>query len=404
MKQPSVTLIYDRRKDGNNSFEYKVYFPADKKAIYLPCGVSVDAEHYDRELNAIDPDAKDYLNIRNALKAFDHNIKDILAELSVQSNVVTKDMFRAEFDRRKDVEADKQEEYEGDFNSFFLKEAEEDNSISESTRNNYLITAKTLKAYKDTIPFDEIGFKLAHELGKHLREKYTNANTVTKHFIILKKYVRLASKFGLITMENANSFIMFKTSTQQTHKEVLTAEEINKVMALEYPEGSNEHTVQAMFLFSFFTALRVSDVSSLSVTHFHKDDEGLHLNIQVKKLQRYNRVIRQNLSKSFSGEAERVIRPFLDKAKDKLFKRILEKEILIALSNIIEAAGIYKHITFHCARHSGLTMVAHLTQDPYSVMEFGAITNIQTAQRYTHLAEDMFKNKIENIKWDYSRT
>jgi len=407
MKQPSVTLIYDRRKDGNNSFEYKIYFPADKKSIYIPTGISVEPQYFDTELKVIDPDVKDYLNLRNALKALEHSIKDILAELSVQYDVVTKEHFKAEFDKRKSNELEQKEEYDGDFNSFMLQELDEDTSISESTYKNYMMAVNILKAFQDPLPFDEVGFKLAHELSKHLREKYNNANTINKHFIILKKYVKLANRLGLITTENANSFLMFKTATQPTHKEVVTAEEINKIIALEYDEGTNEHTVRAMFLFSFFTALRVSDVSSLCVSHFKEDDEGLHLNIEVKKLKRYNRTIRQNLSKSFSGEAERVIRPFLDAAKengkDRVFKHILEKEILIALRNIMDDAKIYKHITFHCARHSGLTMVAHMTGDMYSVMEFGAITNPNTAQRYTHLAEQMFKNKIDKLEWNYTR-
>jgi len=389
-----VTLIYDRRKDGRNTFEYKVYFPEEKKNLYIPTHVSVEPEYFDSELNLISTEVKDYLIIKNKLKRLEHKIKDVLMDLSARGEV-TKDNFKKEFNKKKKV----QKKAFGIFNEFMSKEIEKDTSLSSTTKINHLQAYNLLQGYNKRIKFDDINFKLASDIGKYLREKYDNPNTIAKHFAIIKRYVKLANRFGFINSENANSFLAFKTITKQTNKEVVTPDEINKIMSLKYPEGSNDYNVQAMFLFSFFTALRVSDIQALTKDNFKEENGELSLSVEVKKLKRYGRKIRQNLTKSFSGQPERIIRPFLDKANSRIFKHILEKEILISLKRIIKDAGINKHITFHCARHSGITWVANKTKDISAVMEFGGITNIGTAQKYIHLTESYFQDKINNLEW-----
>jgi len=402
MNTPSVSLVYDRRKDGKGKLELSIYFPVDKKTMYISTGFNIPPEHFDRELSLISTEATNYVNMTNGIKLQEHGIKDLLRRLEDKlGRDVSKDDFTTAYKEKKMEESGKAKKKYSDFISLCETEVTEDNNISESTRTNYLQTVKLLKEFKKKIPFSDVSFNLAFEFNKFLRKRFSNSNTILKHFVTLKRYVRLANQLGYISNENATNILLFKIQGQDSHKEVLLPEEINKIMELEYEKDSKEYMVKGMFLFSYFTGLRVSDVKKLSIQHFSVNEDGLHLNIPIKKLKRYNRTIRENLSKAFSGEPERVIRPFLDEAVDLLFPPILEKEILEVLEKIIKDAGIKKHITFHCARHSGITLVAHLTGDPYSVMEFGAITSLQTAQRYTHLAEEMFKNKIEKLEWNY---
>jgi len=401
MNTPSVSLVYDRRKDGKGKLELSIYFPVDKKTMYISTGFNIPPEYFDRELSLISPDAPNYVNMANGIKLQEHGLKDLIRRLEDKLGDVSKDDFTTAYKEKKKEEYGKDKKKYTDFISFCEKEVQEDNGISGATRVNYLQTIKLIKGFRKKIPFSEIGFNLAFEFNKFLRNRFTNSNTILKHFVVLKRYVKLANQMGYVSNENATNVLIFKVQGQSSNKEVLLPEEINKIMELKYEEYSKEYNVKGMFLFSYFTALRVSDVQKLSIEHFVQDEDGLHLNIAVKKLKRYNRTIRENLSKAFSGEPERVIRPFLDEAEDLLFRPMLEKEILEVLTKIVKDAGIKKHITFHCARHSGITLVAHLTGDPYSVMEFGAITSLQTAQRYTHLAEEMFKNKIEKLEWNY---
>lgn len=403
MNTPSTSLVYDRRKDGKGKLELSIYFPFGKKTMYIATGFNVPNEYFDHTLNLISPDATNYVNMTNGIKLQEHGLKDLLRRLGDKIGDVSKDDFTAAYKERKKEEYGKTKKKYSDFISFCEKEVEEDNTISEPTRTNYSQTIQLLKSFSEKISFSEVNFNLAFEFNKFLRNRFTNSNTILKHFMVVKRYVRLANKMGYVSNENVTNVVIFKVQGQASNKEVLLPAEINKVMELEYEKGSKEYNVRGMFLFSYFTGLRVSDVQKLNIGHFVLDDDGLHLSIAVKKLKRYNRTIRENLSKAFSGQPEILIRPFLDEAEDLLFKPILEKELLEILEKIIEDADIKKHITFHCARHSGITLVAHLTGDPYSVMEFGAITSLQTAQRYTHLAEEMFKNKIEKLEWNYKK-
>ncbi|MST85673.1 tyrosine-type recombinase/integrase [Prevotellaceae bacterium LKV-178-WT-2A] len=61
----------------------------------------------------------------------------------------------------------------------------------------------------------------------------------------------------------------------------------------------------------------------------------------------------------------------------------------------VEAAGIKKHITFHCFRHSYATLQLELGTDIYTIKSMLGHTNVKTTQIYTHIV-DSAKVKAAN--------
>ena len=72
----------------------------------------------------------------------------------------------------------------------------------------------------------------------------------------------------------------------------------------------------------------------------------------------------------------------------------------VYLKKIAELAGINKNVSFHTARHTMLTMIALKTGSVFTVMKYGGITSIHTANRYIHLSSKLFDDKIAEIVWE----
>ena len=68
------------------------------------------------------------------------------------------------------------------------------------------------------------------------------------------------------------------------------------------------------------------------------------------------------------------------------------------MANCIKAAGITKHITFHCLRHTYVTLQIALTNNPYVVGRALTHKNLGTTLRYTHDVPTALIDTLGKIK------
>ena len=66
----------------------------------------------------------------------------------------------------------------------------------------------------------------------------------------------------------------------------------------------------------------------------------------------------------------------------------------------IEAAGIKKHITFHCSRHTFATLQLANGTDIYIVKGMLGHTNVKTTQIYAHIVDKDKRNAADAIQID----
>ena len=81
------------------------------------------------------------------------------------------------------------------------------------------------------------------------------------------------------------------------------------------------------------------------------------------------------------------------KKNDLIFKGIT-KSIYRILPEWVHSAGINKHITFHCARHTAATMHITLGTDLYTVSELLGHNSIKNTQIYAKIVS---KRKMEAV-------
>ena len=85
-------------------------------------------------------------------------------------------------------------------------------------------------------------------------------------------------------------------------------------------------------------------------------------------------------------------------AFDKVFKRLNSNaQMNVKLKKLVEAAGICKLISFHCARHTYATMLLTYGADLYPVSKLLGHSNIAPTQIYAKLVDQKRREAVELI-------
>jgi integrase len=219
---------------------------------------------------------------------------------------------------------------------------------------------------KDFISATEITENVCKRYRDYLVKNF-NGETPQGYFMRFKRVMKNAAKEGYYRTSPAET-IAAKKGANQKKKEILDAEEYLKLMntpCLNYE-------IKKAFVFSLYTALRWVDVSAL----LWSDIKENNFSITQKKTG-----IRIDLP------LHPIIKEFMGERKNGLVFHLPSHE---AANRILREwatnAGINKHITWHCARHSFSVLLQQKGVDIATVAGMLGHTSTkyvhQTYQRY----------------------
>ncbi len=196
-----------------------------------------------------------------------------------------------------------------------------------------------------------------------------------------------AVRDGLIEQ---NPFLLLeakeKPQKRVAEREFLTIEEIKKVMNTP----CRYELVKKAFLFSCFTGLRYSDMKALNWSEIHKAADGKTEyidHIQVKTKDRVTIPLSEETKKWMPKREEGI---------DNIFHNltITSTTVEVVLKEWMEAAGITKHITYHCSRHTAATMLLTLGASIYVVSKILGHKSIKMTEIYAKIVD---KKKLETV-------
>ena len=165
------------------------------------------------------------------------------------------------------------------------------------------------------------------------------AHTLYKRF---KKMVTAATKQGVF-VENPCEGITAKVEDEgRLKKDVLTAAEITRLLQCRFDRQSED--VRRAFIFSLFTGLRFCDVKELRYRNINYEE--CTLTFQQQKTRRTNNVPLRPDILALVGEGE---------PDGLIFHLPSPTACNKSLQHWVSRAGINKHITWHCGRHSFAT-------------------------------------------------
>ena len=218
--------------------------------------------------------------------------------------------------------------------------------------------------------------------------KKTLGSTTCRIFMNrLAAALNMAVREGLI---DSNPFKLLdakeKPQKKSAIREFLTIEELRILIATP----CRYDIVKKAFLFSCFTGLRYSDMMALKWNEIHKAADGKTLYIEHEQVKTKNTV-----TIPLSNEALKWM-PRKSKGSEKVFHQlnITSTTVEVVLGEWMQEAGIQKHITYHCSRHTAATLLLTLGADLYTVSKILGHQSIRMTEVYAKIVD---KKKIETM-------
>ena len=370
-KEP-VRLREKKLKDGNRSLYLDIYSKGIRKYEYLKMYLVPEVSTEAKERN------KQTMKVAEQIKA--ERI------LSLQSKGV------AEWDSIKKASMPMvlwlEQEYE-----------HPGRELSVSAKRWRLQTRKMFTNYLDTIhrpnlALEEVDKTICRGFLNYLRtaknrtkneEKLITGTTAHQYMTEFISSLNYAVREGLI---QSNPFKQIpsveRIPRDDKEREFLTIEELKLLM--NTPGFRDD--VRVAFFFSCFTGLRIGDIRNIAPKHIFKSADGSmeYICMDMSKT-KHDVVI------PLSDEAKR----WLPESKGRdvpYFTLPVPATISWNLDHWVKKAGIDKHITFHCARHTFATMMLTLGADIYTTSKLLGHNHVVTTEIYAKVVD---KKKVDSM-------
>lgn len=266
---------------------------------------------------------------------------------------------------------------------------------SGSKRGHITMLGHVKKHFPKDITFRQINKRekaksFYHYLTKEAIKKDGNNLSVKSANKYFKRLRRLLKESKLEGYIDELRFDVKFLSEGQTEVVYLTLEEYRM---LEKTEEKNTALKNA-FLFSCLTALRFGDLNKLTWGEIKEENGKIRYdrimdkkpNGKERRITNYFDPYAKKYMGERQGDSDRVF-PHLPKDASQKFNDKLHRWIL--------RAGIEKHITFHCAKHSfAMYHIVHKEVNPYKLASLLNHTDIRTSMHYYDLCSPELKEKL----------
>lgn len=238
--------------------------------------------------------------------------------------------------------------------------------------------------------FGELTVNLCKRFGEYLlsannlriKDQKLSRNSVAGYFSTFRGMLKILYRNKLIK-ENINDFLE-KIEWVEVRKEFLTTEELKRLAITP----CKYDVLRRASLFSCLTGLRISDIENLVWDNIQTaPDMGTLIRIRTQKTSTEASLPISSEALSLCGE----------RSNGKVFKGLSRSMINHPLRDWIKAAGIKKHITFHCFRHTYATLQIAAGTDIYTVSKMLTHKNVTTTQIYADLVSSKKRDTVGRI-------
>ncbi|WP_289730846.1 site-specific integrase [uncultured Alistipes sp.] len=274
----------------------------------------------------------------------------------------------------------------------YIKGLIEQRKESPGNWGNWDSALKHLVAYAGTNTTFEMvdkkfveGFKTY--LAKQAKTKSGTAlstNSQSSYFLKLKAALNQAVEDGIIPHSPAMS--VKPAHVEDVHREYLTFDELQRLAKTECPYP----VLKDAFLFSCLTGMRWSDINKLTWAEVQEFDGGTRIVFRQKKTKGLEYL-------DITGQAVRYMGQ-RGKADEWVFAGLKYSAWHnLALREWCLKAGITKHITFHCGRHTFAVLQLSLGTEIYTVSKLLGHRELKTTQVYAQIMDAKKREAVNRI-------
>lgn len=225
--------------------------------------------------------------------------------------------------------------------------------------------------------------KKGYKEGEKEEEKNLSENTVAEYISLFRVFWRWCVKKGFVS---GNPFEELSLDTYKPVREYLTIEELQQLI-----KTPTKWRVRNIFLFSCFTGLRWSDIRNLRWGDVEQMSGRTRIRFRQQKTGEYEYMDLNSQAIGLMGE------PKSDEMCVFNCGAPATNYMNLQLADWVKAAGIKKHITFHCARHTFATMLLTMDADIYVVSKLLGHTDVATTQIYAKIVDKKKQQAVDSI-------
>jgi integrase len=222
--------------------------------------------------------------------------------------------------------------------------------------------------------------------AKSKTNKHLSQNSQSSYFSKVTAALKEAVKEGIIQTNPANQVEGIRTD--DSNREFLTLEELQAAAKVE----CEIPLLKTAFLFSAMTGLRWSDIHKLVWSEVqHSEQSGYYIRFRQKKTKGAETLPISEQAFLLLGER----REQDDKVFESLYYSAWHN---LKLREWVKKAGITKHVTFHCARHTYATLQLTYETDIYTVSKLLGHKHLKTTEIYAKVIDErkiIAANKIK---------
>ena len=223
-------------------------------------------------------------------------------------------------------------------------------------------------------------------------QHYYNGETPKAYYSRFKKVILYAIEHDIIT-KNPCKGVSIKIDDGQLKKDVLSQEEIMLLLNAKHPDENPN--IRRAFIFCLYTGIRFCDVKDLTFSNVDYSNKLLKFE--------------QNKTKGHSASSGVVI-PLNDgllnligtpesndNRNELIFPLPSHTMCLKALERWTKRAGINKHITWHCARHSFAVNILNNGANIKTVASLLGHSGLKHTEKYTRAIDSLKQDAINSL-------
>ena len=255
----------------------------------------------------------------------------------------------------------------------FLKETPEYNKFMKRIKPEQ-ITRDMVEAYTEYL---------------QTRSKGEGARSLYARF---KKVIKYAVEHDVMA-KNPCTGIVIKVDDQQLKKDVLSTDEIQTLIATHYKQENPN--IRRAFIFCLYCGLRFCDVKDLTFKNVDYSNKLLKFEQNKTKGHSANSGVVIPLN---DGLLKLIGEPTDNDSRDKvIFPLPTYMACLRSVGRWVKRAGIDKHITWHCARHSFAVNILNNGANIKTVASLLGHSGLKHTEKYTRAIDSLKQEAINSL-------
>jgi site-specific recombinase XerD len=207
-----------------------------------------------------------------------------------------------------------------------------------------------------------------------------------------KKVVKYAVEHDIL-INNTCAGIVCKVDSQTLKKDILSTDEMQQLIATTYKGQNND--MRRAFIFCLYTGIRYCDVKDL--TYSAVDYQNKLLKFEQDKTKGHSAASGVIIPLN-DGLLSLIGTPATNKPKEeRIFVLPSSTMCLKALRHWTKRAGIDKHITWHCARHSFAVNILNNGANIKTVASLLGHSGLKHTEKYTRAVDSLKEAAINSL-------